>query len=193
MVNNRFIMLATQATTRSHNLIPFFLKLSSIVTTLWKMLHISDDLVGGIDLRSIVIIKLSRFRVITNSSVRNRTRWDSHSYAMRLIGRKFSDSVVQNDMVLWPFKVVGVNDDKPMIVVNYKGEEKHFCAEFTGPVLLLKAPGVAAMFRCFDVLLHFPNMTGYRTVSLLCPDKTIIYKAYHGSNIDSVNSITEDI
>lgn len=27
------------------------------------------------------------------------------------------------------FKVVAGTNDKPMIILNYKGEEKHFCAE----------------------------------------------------------------
>ncbi|GAU23234.1 hypothetical protein TSUD_172620 [Trifolium subterraneum] len=55
--------------------------------------------------------------------------------AKRLIGRKFSDTVVQNDMILWPFKVLGVKDDKPMIVINYNGKEKHFCAEEISSIL----------------------------------------------------------
>ena len=35
--------------------------------------------------------------------------------AKRLIGRKFTDSTVQNDMKLWPFTVIQGKDDKPMI------------------------------------------------------------------------------
>ncbi|KAG4957600.1 hypothetical protein JHK85_043980 [Glycine max] len=31
--------------------------------------------------------------------------------------------------MLWPFKVVAGINDKPMIVVKYKGQEKHLCAE----------------------------------------------------------------
>ncbi|KAK2393797.1 heat shock cognate 70 kDa protein [Trifolium repens] len=45
--------------------------------------------------------------------------------AKRLIGRRFSDQLVQQDIRLWPFKVVPNNKDKPMIVITYKGEEKH--------------------------------------------------------------------
>ena len=41
--------------------------------------------------------------------------------AKRLIGRKFSDPVVQKDMKMWPFKVEAGPDDKPVIVVKYKG------------------------------------------------------------------------
>lgn len=41
--------------------------------------------------------------------------------AKRLIGRKFADPVVQKDTKLWPFKVESGPDDKPVIVVKYKG------------------------------------------------------------------------
>eukprot|EP00256_Glycine_max_P054420 XP_014621258.2 heat shock 70 kDa protein-like [Glycine max] len=49
--------------------------------------------------------------------------------AKRLIGRRFSDQSVQQDMKLWPFKVVPGNRDKPMISVTYKDEEKLLAAE----------------------------------------------------------------
>ncbi|KAM1141341.1 hypothetical protein FF1_041265 [Malus domestica] len=51
------------------------------------------------------------------------------SDAKRLIGRRFSDPSVQNDLKLWPFNVTEGADDKPIIVVTYKGEEKQFSAE----------------------------------------------------------------
>nr|KYP50778.1 Heat shock cognate 70 kDa protein 2 [Cajanus cajan] len=40
--------------------------------------------------------------------------------AKRLIGRKYSDPIIQKDKMMWPFKVVSGVNDKPMIVVNYK-------------------------------------------------------------------------
>jgi len=46
--------------------------------------------------------------------------------AKRLIGRKFADKSVQDDTKLWPFKVEAGPEDKPMIVVQYKGETKKF-------------------------------------------------------------------
>ena len=67
------------------------------------------------------------------------------SDAKRLIGRKFSDYVVQNDIKLWPFKVIGVND-KPMIIVKYKGQEKRFCAEEISSMILTKMREVAEKF-----------------------------------------------
>ena len=39
--------------------------------------------------------------------------------AKRLIGRKYSDSIVQQDMKHWPFKVVQKDADKPYIEVEY--------------------------------------------------------------------------
>lgn len=61
----------------------------------------------------------------------------------RLIGRKFSDPIVQNDMKFWPFKVVGDANDKPVIVVTYKGEEKHFVAEEISSMIIAKMCQIA--------------------------------------------------
>ncbi|XP_058784792.1 heat shock cognate 70 kDa protein-like [Vicia villosa] len=63
--------------------------------------------------------------------------------AKRLIGRKFSDSVVQKDIMLWPFKVSAGVNDKPMIVVKYKGQEKHLCAEEISSMILTKMREIA--------------------------------------------------
>jgi heat shock protein 1/8 len=60
-----------------------------------------------------------------------------------LIGRRFSDSLVQNDIKLWPFKVIEGLADKPMIVVNYKGEEKHFAAEEISSMVIKKMREIA--------------------------------------------------
>ncbi|XP_030931934.1 heat shock cognate 70 kDa protein 2-like [Quercus lobata] len=56
--------------------------------------------------------------------------------AKRLIGRRFSDPLIQSDINLWPFKIIEGPGDKPMIIVDYKGEEKHFSAEEISSMVL---------------------------------------------------------
>lgn len=66
--------------------------------------------------------------------------------AKRLIGRKFSDPTVQADIKLWPFKVEPGTDDKPMIVVEYKGETKKFQAEQISSMVLVKMKEIAEAY-----------------------------------------------
>ncbi|XP_058737924.1 heat shock cognate 70 kDa protein-like [Vicia villosa] len=66
--------------------------------------------------------------------------------AKRLIGRKFSDSDVQNDNMLWSFKVIAGVNDKPMISVKYKGQEKLLCAEEISSMILTKMRQTAEAF-----------------------------------------------
>ncbi|XP_027353185.1 heat shock 70 kDa protein-like [Abrus precatorius] len=66
--------------------------------------------------------------------------------AKRLIGRRFSDKSVQQDMKLWPFKVVSASRDKPMIAVTYKGEEKRFAPEEISSMVLLKMKEIAEAY-----------------------------------------------
>ncbi|KAH7547534.1 hypothetical protein FEM48_Zijuj01G0320000 [Ziziphus jujuba var. spinosa] len=66
--------------------------------------------------------------------------------AKRLIGRRFSDPSVQSDMKLWPFKVIPGPAEKPMIVVNYKGEEKQFAAEEISSMVLTKMREIAEAY-----------------------------------------------
>ena len=49
--------------------------------------------------------------------------------AKRLIGRKFDDSSVSDDNKLWSFKVTGDSNNKPLINVKFKGEDKTFHPE----------------------------------------------------------------
>ncbi|XP_022635888.1 probable mediator of RNA polymerase II transcription subunit 37c [Vigna radiata var. radiata] len=64
----------------------------------------------------------------------------------RLIGRKYSDPLVQKDKMLWPFKVVAGVDDKPMISVKYKGQEKSLCAEEISSMVLSKMRDIAEAY-----------------------------------------------
>jgi L1 cell adhesion molecule like protein len=71
--------------------------------------------------------------------------------AKRLIGRRFSDPTVQDDMKHWPFRVTPGPGDKPMIVVNYKGEDKQFAAEEISSMVLTKMREIAEAYLGFAV------------------------------------------
>ncbi|KAJ0691520.1 putative Heat shock protein 70 family [Helianthus annuus] len=66
--------------------------------------------------------------------------------AKRLIGRRFSDSKVQEDIKLWPFKVIRGPDDTPKIVVTYKGQVKEFLAEEISSMVLAKMKETAEAY-----------------------------------------------
>jgi len=66
--------------------------------------------------------------------------------AKRLIGRKFSDSSVQNDMKHWPFKVISGKDDKPNIQVSFNNEEKQFSPEEISSMVLTKMKEIAETY-----------------------------------------------
>ena len=66
--------------------------------------------------------------------------------AKRLIGRKFSDPTVQADIALWPFRVESGPGEKPMICVNFKGEQKKFQAEEISSMVLTKMKEIAEVY-----------------------------------------------
>jgi len=66
--------------------------------------------------------------------------------AKRLIGRKFTDSIVQSDMKLWPFKLVKKEGDRPAIEVTFKGETKQFYAEEISSMVLTKMKQTAEAY-----------------------------------------------
>ncbi|KAJ3668955.1 hypothetical protein LUZ60_010905 [Juncus effusus] len=69
----------------------------------------------------------------------------------RLIGRKFSDTSVQNDKQLWPFTVTSDPNNKPKIVVQYKGEEKQFHAEEISSMVLIKMKQIAELYLGYSI------------------------------------------
>uniref|UniRef100_A0A0D9XPZ8 Uncharacterized protein n=1 Tax=Leersia perrieri TaxID=77586 RepID=A0A0D9XPZ8_9ORYZ len=56
----------------------------------------------------------------------------------QLIGRRFSDESVREDIKLWPFKVVAGCDDRPMIVVQHEGRERQLVPEEISSMVLSK-------------------------------------------------------
>jgi L1 cell adhesion molecule like protein len=65
--------------------------------------------------------------------------------AKRLIGRKFEDESVKEDMKHWPFKVVN-SGGKPTIEVEYKAETKRFRPEEISSMVLTKMKETAEAF-----------------------------------------------
>jgi len=62
----------------------------------------------------------------------------------RLIGRKFNDPTVQDDMKKWPFKVIEDNS-LPKIKVQYRGKEKIFTPEQISAMVLSKLKDCASL------------------------------------------------
>ena len=66
--------------------------------------------------------------------------------AKRLIGRKFEDSTVQNDVKHWPFKVISDDVGKPKIQAEFKGETKTFNPEEISSMVLIKMKETAETY-----------------------------------------------
>ena len=66
--------------------------------------------------------------------------------AKRLIGRKFDDPVLKNDVLQFPFSVVDDGNNKPIIEVQYKNEMKRFHPEEISSAVLTKMKEVAESY-----------------------------------------------
>ena len=66
--------------------------------------------------------------------------------AKRLIGRKFNDKIVQDDIKLWPFTVEKGTGDKPFITVEFKGEKKKFQPEEISAMVLTKMKDIGETY-----------------------------------------------
>ncbi|KAL3672216.1 70-kilodalton heat shock protein [Phytophthora oleae] len=64
----------------------------------------------------------------------------------RLIGRKFTDPEVQSDIKHWPFKLVRSPENKPLVMVQFKGEKRTFQPEEISSMVLVKMREVAEAF-----------------------------------------------
>ena len=71
--------------------------------------------------------------------------------AKRLIGRKVTDDSVKSDMKHWPFKLEGDSENKPLIKVDYKEEEKTFTPEEISSMVLIKMKETAEAYLGKDV------------------------------------------
>eukprot|EP01069_Polyplicarium_translucidae_P012961 Polyplicarium_translucidae@DN682_c0_g1_i2.p1 len=66
--------------------------------------------------------------------------------AKRLIGRKFEDTTVQDDMKHWPFTVKNGPSGKPLIEVVYMNEKKTFHPEEVSAMVLVKMKEIAESY-----------------------------------------------
>ncbi|XP_055697293.1 heat shock protein 70 B2 [Phlebotomus papatasi] len=65
--------------------------------------------------------------------------------AKRLIGRKFVDQKIQEDIKHWPFKVIS-EAGKPRLSVEFKGEPKRFTPEEISSMVLIKMKETAEAY-----------------------------------------------
>lgn len=68
----------------------------------------------------------------------------------RLIGRKFDDPVVQDDIKNWPFVVKNIANE-PRIEVTYRGEKILFAPEQISAMILSKMKSVAEAYLKVEV------------------------------------------
>ncbi|GBE60909.1 heat shock 70 [Babesia ovata] len=66
--------------------------------------------------------------------------------AKRLIGRRFDDPTVQDDMKHWPFKVTNGVGGKPTIEVTFQGQKKTFHPEEISSMVLIKMKEIAELY-----------------------------------------------
>lgn len=79
----------------------------------------------------------------------------------RLIGRKFSDPTVQEDIKLWPFKVIAGKDDRPTIEVEYKGQTQLFTPEEISAMILTKMKHIAESYLGCEVFRAVVTVPAY--------------------------------
>jgi L1 cell adhesion molecule like protein len=91
---------------------------------------------------------------LVGDSARNQASSNSKNTvydAKRLIGRKFSDQVVKDEINNLSYTVKKGADDKPLIEVQYKGEVKDFSPEEISSMVLSKMKEIAEAYTGNDV------------------------------------------
>ena len=79
--------------------------------------------------------------------------------AKRLIGRKYNDYAIKDDIDIYPFKIVPGKNNKCMIEVEFKGETKVYSPEQISSFVLLKMKMIAESYlnkEITDVVITVP-------------------------------------
>nr|UXY86914.1 heat shock protein 70KD [Cryptomonas paramecium] len=86
---------------------------------------------------------------LIGDAAKNQVAMNPHNTvfdAKRLIGRRFQDPAVQEDVKHFPFKVICKDGDKPAIEVSFKNETKVFAPEEISAMVLMKMKEIAESF-----------------------------------------------
>ena len=78
------------------------------------------------------VVCFSQYEIMTGRKAKNQVTQNISNIiydAKRLIGRRYEDKEIQEDMKKWSFKVIKGPNERPQIKVNFKGEERHFYPE----------------------------------------------------------------
>ena len=73
---------------------------------------------------------------LIGDSAKNQVAMNPHNTvfdAKRLIGRKFSDKEVKEDMKHWPFKIVSTSDGRPAVEVDNGGKRQTYVSCLSQP------------------------------------------------------------
>jgi len=79
--------------------------------------------------------------------------------AKRLMGRKFTESIVQEEIKTFPFKVVSHNSGSCGIQIEFKGEKKTFTPEEVSAMILTKMKEIAESYlghKVTDAVITVP-------------------------------------
>ncbi|KAJ3680814.1 hypothetical protein LUZ60_015303 [Juncus effusus] len=81
--------------------------------------------------------------------------------ANRLIGRNFTDPLVQINMKLWPFKIVSDQHNKPLFSIQQHGEERHISPEEICSMILIHIKEISESYLGYSITNAVINLPIY--------------------------------
>jgi heat shock protein 1/8 len=100
------------------------------------------------------IIAFNENERLIGEAARNQSASNSKNTvyeAKRLIGRKYSDKVVQDEIKNLSYDIIKSADDKPLIEVQYKNEKKTYTPEEISSMVLTKMKEVAETYVGYEI------------------------------------------